>query len=122
MILVSGREPSYPQTYEETFNELSLPKSPNLNRRGRIRFEAVIIESELFLEILAHMELVVLDSKNRCYIGFSPMFRELEQSEHTPNYDALIKLIREPGTKEGSRLNLDLEGFKIIESITDAGI
>lgn len=81
----------------------SLAVNPNWGRRGKMLIAEPLVKSADFPALLAAAQFVPLRVEyqyalNRFeYIGASPLFRELEQSEITPTYSLHFKKSDEGG-------------------------
>lgn len=70
----------------------------NLNRRGRMAVHVDTVKSAYWPSILAQAEFVPFRVEHHFatsrfeYVGCSPMFRELEQSEELPVYNLHYRL------------------------------
>lgn len=94
MIHITSDSPQHAERFCSAVGEL--PVSQNYLRRGRVMFEQHLVKSEVFPEVLKKMELVpcrvetLLINELVEYVGWSPLFRELEQSEMTPDYLVVV--------------------------------
>jgi hypothetical protein len=74
-----------------------LTVSPDSRRIGRFKIPHRFVRTKDFQQLLAKMAFVPVRVESLFaeeaieYVGFSPIFRELEQSELTPAYILLIK-------------------------------
>lgn len=81
-------------------------KNPNLNRLGMFQVSQKIWERPEFAEFLREIEFLPYEVQQRWELrgfemrGVSPAFRELEQSEVTPEYIANITVNQKEGGEE----------------------
>ena len=78
----------------EAEGELEL--NPNVKRIGKFQVSDDLIKHGAWVEILEQLSFVPVKVEMHWringfeYVGFSPLFRELEQSELTPEYDLQV--------------------------------